>query len=59
MKRYQYPPTLIVARLKWLPLQWGRDGSKLEPVTRSSMYSGSLPFYAHVHTCSPSCIEEV
>ena len=35
------PSALLVARLKWLRLQQGRDGSKLEPVTRSSMYSDS------------------
>ena len=33
---------LLVASLKWLRLQQDRDGSKLEPVTRSiSMYSDS------------------
>ena len=41
MKRYQYPSALLVARLKWLRLQQGRDGSKLEPVARSSMCSDS------------------
>ena len=30
---------LLVARLKWLRRQQGQDGFKLEPVTRSSMYS--------------------
>ena len=35
------PSAVLVARLTWLRLQQGPDGSKLEPVTRSSMYSHS------------------
>ena len=35
------PSALLEARLKWLRLQQGRDGSKLEPVIRSSMYCDS------------------
>ena len=39
--RNEIPSAHLVARLKWLRLQQGRDGSKLEPVTSSSMYSDS------------------
>ena len=45
MKRYQYPPSLFVACLKWLRLQQGQDGSELKPVTRCSMYSDSTMIY--------------
>ena len=37
------PSALLVARLKWLRLQQGQDGSKLELVTRSSKYTGAHP----------------
>ena len=35
------PSALLVARLNWLRLHQGRDDFKLEPVTRSSIYSDS------------------